>query len=32
MDPKTHDNGLELRKAVLGEASIANIFAELDRG
>jgi hypothetical protein len=31
MDPKTHDNGLEIGKAVPGEA-IANIFAELDRG
>jgi hypothetical protein len=32
MEPKTHDNGLEIGKAVPGEASIANIFAELDRG
>jgi len=28
MNPKMHDKGLEIRKAALGEAQIANIFAE----
>jgi hypothetical protein len=32
MDPKTHEKRLELREAVLGEARVANISAELDRG
>jgi hypothetical protein len=32
MEPKTHDNRLEIRKAVPGEAHAVNIFAELDKG
>ena len=44
MDQKTHDRGLEIRKAVLGEAYVGipagvdsfriarQVFAELDKG
>ena len=30
MDPKTHDKGLEIRKAVLGEAYVANALKNAD--
>jgi 4-carboxymuconolactone decarboxylase len=30
MDKKTHDNGLEIRKAVLGEAYVANALKNAD--
>ena len=29
MDQKTHDKGMEIRKAVLGEAYVANAHEEL---
>jgi len=32
MEPKTYDKGLEIRKAVPGEARVAKIFAESDKG
>ena len=30
MDKKTHDKGLEIRKAVLGEAYVANALKNAD--